>query len=237
MHGAVRGDARSPDGCCASTSSRRRRVGRILASHRVDMIEKARRQASTRHDQCLNPYSRRSQLSKMSQTCLVSNRLRNPREAVNHFSHLFARMTMTSRTKQPRQVQQPCAGLIWEGLRDHACVASATIERDGKWWCRHHDPVKKAERRAAQDREWDEKRARGKAIVREGKRLATRLGVDAGAHYHSDASFQRSDYQKYLVISFEDVEKTITRLERLSHPRSKRTSSIRTRITARGSLA
>ncbi len=43
----------------------------------------------------------------------------------------------------------------------HQCHRNGVVQRDGKWYCKHHDPEAKkkrdAERGAKWDKEWDEK--------------------------------------------------------------------------------
>jgi uncharacterized Zn finger protein (UPF0148 family) len=50
-----------------------------------------------------------------------------------------------------------CCESIREGVawpRYHACGRSAKVERDGKWYCGIHDPVKRAEKAAVQHAKW-----------------------------------------------------------------------------------
>ena len=138
---------------------------------------------------------------------------------MNEPAHRPHTVTVIPYGSQATHARQPCAGRTGDGLRDQGCLESATIERDGIWWCRHHDPLQAAALRAVQDREWSEQQAHEAVIGRERKRLATRLGVEARAHLHPDSSSNRSGDQKCLVVSFEDVEKLIKRLERTGRPR------------------
>lgn len=38
--------------------------------------------------------------------------------------------------------------------RKEACGCKASVERDGKWYCKRHDPVAKAEKQDAQLKAW-----------------------------------------------------------------------------------
>ena len=42
----------------------------------------------------------------------------------------------------------------------HDCCNSGVVERDGKWWCAIHDPVKVKERRTKGYAAWEEKSKR-----------------------------------------------------------------------------
>lgn len=43
--------------------------------------------------------------------------------------------------------QKPkCCETVWRGWRSRGCANSGAIERDGKFYCRTHDPVAVAER-------------------------------------------------------------------------------------------
>ena len=39
----------------------------------------------------------------------------------------------------------------WRGMQ---CARAGKVERDGKWYCKQHDPVAVAERKAERDRKW-----------------------------------------------------------------------------------
>lgn len=55
-------------------------------------------------------------------------------------------------------------GDVW---RDYPCSKNAKVERDGKWYCGTHDPVKVAERKAKRDAVYLEKHdARKRAAMR-----------------------------------------------------------------------
>jgi len=44
-----------------------------------------------------------------------------------------------------------CCGRVWSDYRYYDCGKNAKIERDGKWYCKTHDPVSAAEKQAARN--------------------------------------------------------------------------------------
>jgi hypothetical protein len=52
---------------------------------------------------------------------------------------------------------QKCCASIYDSLawRSRSCERNAKIERDGKWYCKQHDPVAKAEKHAERTARWD----------------------------------------------------------------------------------
>lgn len=61
-------------------------------------------------------------------------------------------------------VKHGCEGRVWSGYHESHCGNEATIQRDGKWYCKRCDPVTRAERRAARDAKHDAKCARRNRI-------------------------------------------------------------------------
>jgi uncharacterized Zn finger protein (UPF0148 family) len=47
---------------------------------------------------------------------------------------------------------QRCCAEVWKGWRYEPCANNSKVERDGKFYCGVHDPVKVAERQARHDR-------------------------------------------------------------------------------------
>lgn len=50
-----------------------------------------------------------------------------------------------------------CSEMIYGRGYRHQCSKSGKIERDGKWYCGTHDPVRVKENREERDRKWDER--------------------------------------------------------------------------------
>lgn len=66
---------------------------------------------------------------------------------------------------QRQAVEHRCTTRVYAGsFSGHPCSKPAKVERAGKWYCGTHDPVRVAEKRAAQATKWDaEADARNKA--------------------------------------------------------------------------
>jgi cytochrome c556 len=62
-------------------------------------------------------------------------------------------------------MSQQCSEMVSRGAwsRQSPCTRPGTIERDGKLYCKQHDPVAKAEKRAARDKVWEAEWARERA--------------------------------------------------------------------------
>ena len=57
-------------------------------------------------------------------------------------------------------MSEKCCGRIWDSFGFGAfapCSNTGKVERDGKWWCGIHDPVKVAEKRAAKSVAYEKK--------------------------------------------------------------------------------
>ena len=79
---------------------------------------------------------------------------------------------------------QCCATVFPRGVwvaSGYACSRKGVIERDGKWYCRQHDPVSKAERDKASMEKWRrEQGARSEAWERRTAEGAACKGVATG---------------------------------------------------------
>lgn len=51
-----------------------------------------------------------------------------------------------------------CSQDVWgyTGFYYYKCSRGATVERNGKFYCTQHDPVRRAEKRQARNRQWKE---------------------------------------------------------------------------------
>lgn len=54
----------------------------------------------------------------------------------------------------PKTEKHQCSGKVWHDLHYYPCSINATVERDGKWYCGIHDPVKVKEREEKTDAEY-----------------------------------------------------------------------------------
>ncbi len=97
--------------------------------------------------------------------------------------------------------------------RYHQCVRNGKIERNGKWYCKQHDPVAIKKKRDDESAAWKAERDGSEAKGNAARMLAERLGCGS-PHYHHPARGGFGEYSGGLVISKEDVEKLLERLER-----------------------
>lgn len=59
--------------------------------------------------------------------------------------------------KAGESVKHRCEGTKSLGFHSRRCKNAATFNRDGKWYCKQHDPVSKAEYERLRDAKWDAK--------------------------------------------------------------------------------
>lgn len=102
--------------------------------------------------------------------------------------------------------EERCCGSAYHGrMGSFQCTRRGVVKRNGKPYCKQHDPVEKEKKRIAWDENFKAERIRDEQIWMEAERLAKLLGVNGRAEFG-----QR--YSEYLVISFADAEKLIQRL-------------------------
>lgn len=65
---------------------------------------------------------------------------------------------------------EKCVEEIFRNWTHYACTKPVKVQRDGKWYCRQHDPEKVKERRKKLEQKWREK---WDARDAENSRLAT----------------------------------------------------------------
>ncbi len=53
-------------------------------------------------------------------------------------------------------MKQPCSKRVYSGQwsRPHDCTRNGTVEYEGKYYCKQHDPVKKEEKNRAKVTKW-----------------------------------------------------------------------------------
>jgi hypothetical protein len=96
-----------------------------------------------------------------------------------------------------------CSATVF-GPRVHSwgCIRTGVVEREGKWYCRQHDPRAVKARRDKAEAEYRAERAAETAIEAEGERIAARLGCGV-------VKYGRNGYARELIITFEEAEKLI----------------------------
>ncbi len=73
-----------------------------------------------------------------------------------------------------------CDAHVYSGWRGHQCARNGVIERDGKFYCRQHDPVTVQQKRDDRSKAMDDRFAAMDARHKEAARIAA-LQVDAVA--------------------------------------------------------
>lgn len=107
-----------------------------------------------------------------------------------------------------------CSATVFgERVHSWGCTRAGVIDRDGKWFCRQHDPEAVKARQTARSAKWKAEQDEQKAIMSEGVHLARSLGGVGDVHFHVSRLAGESGYRRALVIPFEDVE-------RLTHMRA-----------------
>ena len=91
------------------------------------------------------------------------------------------------------------------------CMRNGTVEREGFFYCNQHDPEKVKKRREAKRKLQEAQDERDRSLIEEAHRLLKRAGVKGNIFY----SQIRGVYKDSVVISFDELHKIITRLERL----------------------
>jgi hypothetical protein len=73
-----------------------------------------------------------------------------------------------------------CDTHVSSGFRSHQCARNGVVERDGKFYCKQHDPVAVRQRDADRSAAWDAQWAAKEAQRKEAARIAA-LQIDAVA--------------------------------------------------------
>ena len=100
------------------------------------------------------------------------------------------------------------------GVLGHPCSRKGVVERDGKMWCRQHDPVAEQAKRDAKHAQWKAEREAKDARKADAERLAARLG--AGQPYYSTFT---GDYTGGVMLSATEPADLAARLERAERER------------------
>ena len=87
-----------------------------------------------------------------------------------------------------------------------SCSRSGVIQRNGKLWCKQHDPEKVAARRAAQSAKWEAEHEAQNQVRRAAVDLAAELGV--GLPEYSTYS-GKGRYTGGITLSAEEARRVI----------------------------
>ena len=99
--------------------------------------------------------------------------------------------------------KQGCAARVWRSYSygSSGCSRPGTVERDGQWFCRQHDPVAADERHKARSAEDGALLRRSQANRVAGEALAAQLGAGA-PHYQPGTGNNLGSYTEALVVPF-----------------------------------
>lgn len=105
-----------------------------------------------------------------------------------------------------------CSATIFgERVHSWSCPRKAVVQRDGKGWCKQHDPLAVKARRDKSHAAYVAEQRADESINREGTAIAKRLGC--GDTHYQVRHRGRSGYTRHLVISFADAERFISLLQ------------------------
>ena len=105
--------------------------------------------------------------------------------------------------------EKRCAKIM-DHFRRLYCQRTGTIERDGAWWCRTHDPEAVAARDRKREEKYNAERREEDRTTADMGALATRLGC--GRVYY-ESTVRPRGYQRALVIAEGDVLALLARLD------------------------
>lgn len=81
----------------------------------------------------------------------------------------------------PVREKTKCQARVWSGFQMYDCSKKSKVERDGKWYCGTHDPVRVKEKKDARSAKWDADMAADRAarVKRENLAAAERKVIVA----------------------------------------------------------
>ena len=106
-----------------------------------------------------------------------------------------------------------CSKRVHEGSRSYACSRRGAVERDGKWYCRQHDPDSVQAQRAASDAAYRARCQEQDRIHAEGVALLKRFGKGS-VYYESSGPFSRNGYRRAVVVAFDDLDALLREIGR-----------------------
>lgn len=103
-----------------------------------------------------------------------------------------------------------CSQVVMKEYHAWQCERSGVVERNGKHYCRQHDPERLAADRRREKEVRETYQQQQKEIEAEGRRLAALLGVPGDVHYHVPLrGREMGGYVRALVVPFEDLKRLI----------------------------
>lgn len=111
-------------------------------------------------------------------------------------------------------MSQPCASYVFgDRVQSWRCTRRGVVERNGKWWCSQHDPDAVKARQGAADAKRKAEDVANEAVKDAMQALADRLGCGQ-PYYRIGLRAGTSGYRHALIVTRDEVEALLTRLER-----------------------
>lgn len=112
--------------------------------------------------------------------------------------------------KQADSTKKPWCAAMVHGPRVQVwqCCRAASVQRDGKWYCRTHDPEAVAARRKASDDKWRREQAERDRDYEDCRAVARRLG-------HGTAWRSNNGIGKGVLIQYDAALQLAEKLETL----------------------
>ena len=108
---------------------------------------------------------------------------------------------------------QRCSARVYGPRADSwGCMRKATVERNGKWYCKVHDPEYKAAKESAWEKKRREQDAQRDEILKRGERLAKRIG-GGYVFFNHRKPMSECAYEEALVVPFDVLERLIAERE------------------------
>jgi hypothetical protein len=99
-------------------------------------------------------------------------------------------------------------------FHQHKCGVRASVEHEGKWYCRRHDPKKRIERRSKRDEEYAAFVRDDSAREQAAQERIAKLGYGT-THARLNVATKRIECSGGVVLSAEDADELITAIEYL----------------------
>lgn len=110
----------------------------------------------------------------------------------------------------PRCSKQVLPPQMW--FHTHQCTRRGVVQREGKWYCKQHDPEKEKAKRDAQQVEWKAERDESNKNEADADKLIKRLGFGGSPYFGRRSYPDKSGYRRAIVLTFDEVERIITAL-------------------------
>lgn len=108
--------------------------------------------------------------------------------------------------------QQYCSATVYgPRVQSWGCQRRGVVQRNGKWFCRQHDPEAVKVRLDKRQAAWKSEERKQDVIEAEAESLAKQLGC--GCSHWYNAYRGQSGYTRDVLLSFAEVKQLIARLQ------------------------